>query len=35
LVGYDHAEENEKNDMWAAQKEILSRLGSQISKFPD
>ena len=35
LVGYDHAEPSEKEAMWAAQEEILRRLGSQVSIPPD
>jgi rRNA maturation RNase YbeY len=27
LLGYDHADTEEKADMWAAQKEILGQLG--------
>jgi probable rRNA maturation factor len=35
LLGYDHADEGEKKAMWAAQQEVLTGLGSQLSRFPD
>ena len=31
LVGYDHADPSEKEAMWAAQAEILKRLGCQVT----
>jgi probable rRNA maturation factor len=35
LLGYDHSSDAEKAAMWAAQKEVLGRLGSRLAKFPD
>lgn len=35
LLGHDHAEEGEKARMWAAQREILARLGSPAKPPPD
>ncbi|NLG96831.1 MAG: rRNA maturation RNase YbeY [Chloroflexi bacterium] len=35
LLGHDHAEENEKAQMWAAQQAILDRLGVQINRLPE
>jgi probable rRNA maturation factor len=34
LLGYDHADPSEKEAMWAAQAEILKRLGCQITAPP-
>jgi len=34
LLGYDHAEPPEKEAMWAAQAEILGRLGCQVTAPP-
>jgi probable rRNA maturation factor len=34
LLGYDHADEEQKAAMWAAQAEILARLGCSIAKLP-
>ncbi len=33
LLGYDHAEPEEKQQMWAAQKEILDILGAKLAKY--
>ncbi len=35
LLGYDHAEPEEKTGMWAAQAEILKTLGVQIARLPE
>lgn len=35
LAGYDHAEPEEKAEMWAAQAEILHNLGVQITHLPE
>jgi probable rRNA maturation factor len=35
LLGYDHAEEAGKNEMWLAQREALERLGVRLNKYPD
>jgi probable rRNA maturation factor len=35
LLGYDHSSEGQKAAMWAAQKEILEKIGSRLSRFPD
>lgn len=35
LLGFDHAEETEKEEMWAAQKEILNSLGCNITRLPE
>jgi len=35
LLGYDHAEPDEKALMWAAQTEILHTLGVQIARLPE
>jgi probable rRNA maturation factor len=35
LLGYDHAEPEEKNNMWAAQRTILSLLGTPLQVFPE
>ena len=35
LLGHDHAEPDEKELMWTAQREILTGLGAQISHLPD
>lgn len=35
LLGHDHAEEEEKAEMWAAQSDILSALGVQINRLPE
>jgi probable rRNA maturation factor len=35
LLGYDHAEDDEKKEMWAVQEEILSDLGVKLTRFLD
>jgi probable rRNA maturation factor len=35
LLGYDHAEENEKRNMWEVQRNILSTLGVTLTRFSD
>ncbi len=35
LLGYDHAEPEEKEIMWAAQAEILANLDCQINQLPE
>lgn len=35
LLGFDHAEPDEKAKMWAAQAEILSNLGVRLSRLPE
>jgi probable rRNA maturation factor len=35
LLGHDHLEEDDKAGMWAAQAEILDRLGVSINSFPE
>ena len=35
LLGYDHAEPDEKEKMWAVQKNILDQLGVTIDHYPD
>src|SRR5690554_2609691 len=35
LLGYDHAEEDEKAEMWALQTQILKRLGLDQIKLPE
>jgi probable rRNA maturation factor len=35
LLGHDHAEPGEKAAMWAAQQEILDRLGVRLSRLPE
>jgi probable rRNA maturation factor len=35
LLGYDHAEEGEKQKMWAVQAEILQELGVVLTRFSD
>ena len=35
LLGYDHAENEEKDAMWAAQKAILEQLGVPLNRFPE
>jgi probable rRNA maturation factor len=35
LLGHDHAEEEEKTEMWTAQAEILRELGVQITRLPE
>jgi len=35
LLGYDHADPEEKQHMWAAQKEILDSLGVVLARFSD
>jgi len=35
LLGYDHAENDEKEAMWAAQKAILTQLGVPLKRFPE
>ena len=35
LLGYDHAEPDEKEAMWKAQKEIIDRLGVKILRLPE
>jgi probable rRNA maturation factor len=35
LLGYDHAEENEKRNMWEVQRNILTSLGVTLTRFSD
>jgi probable rRNA maturation factor len=35
LLGYDHFESDEKEKMWAVQKNILDQLGVNIDHYPD
>ncbi len=35
LLGHDHAETDEKDRMWNAQRQILTQLGCHLAKFPD
>jgi probable rRNA maturation factor len=35
LLGYDHAEQDEKDEMWTAQKEILDSIGCKLQRYPD
>ena len=35
LLGYDHAENEEKEAMWAAQKAVLTQLGVPLKRFPE
>ncbi len=35
LIGYDHADPEEKEHMWAVQKEILDSLGVTLARFSD
>jgi probable rRNA maturation factor len=35
LLGYDHAEQDEKQEMWEHQKAILSDLDVRLNRFPD
>ncbi len=35
LMGYDHADPQEKQQMWAVQKEILAALGVTLARFSD
>lgn len=35
LLGYDHAEEDEKQEMWEHQKAILAELGVRLARFPE
>jgi probable rRNA maturation factor len=35
LLGYDHAEENEKRNMWEVQRNILTTLGVTLTRFSD
>jgi len=35
LLGYDHAEPDEKEAMWKAQKEIIDQLGVKILRLPE
>lgn len=35
LLGHDHAEPEEKAQMWAAQREILDGLGVQLTRLPE
>lgn len=35
LLGYDHVEEEDKREMWAHQKEILTELDVRLHRFPD
>jgi probable rRNA maturation factor len=35
LLGYDHAEENEKRNMWEVQQNILTTLGVTLTRFSD
>ncbi len=35
LLGFDHGEEDEKQRMWAAQAEILERIGCRILQLPE
>jgi probable rRNA maturation factor len=35
LLGHDHAEDEEKAVMWAAQREILAELSVTITRLPE
>lgn len=35
LLGHDHATPDQKNEMWAAQKEILESIHCLLAKFPE
>jgi probable rRNA maturation factor len=35
LLGYDHAEESEKQAMWQLQAQILTKIGCQILRLPE
>lgn len=35
LLGFDHAEPDEKQQMWTAQREMLNNLGIQLNRYPD
>jgi len=35
LLGYDHAEDAEKREMWEHQTAILAELGTQLNRFPE
>jgi probable rRNA maturation factor len=35
LLGYDHAEEEEKRRMWSLQKEVLLSLGANLTMWPE
>lgn len=35
LLGYDHAEADEKQEMWAHQKQILTSLNVPLNRFPE
>jgi probable rRNA maturation factor len=35
LLGFDHAEPEEKQLMWSAQREMLNSLGIQLNRYPD
>ncbi len=35
LLGMDHAEPDEKQEMWAQQKAVLTRLGVQLARWPE
>lgn len=35
LLGYDHAEPDEKQEMWEHQKQILTTLGVPLRRFPE
>lgn len=35
LLGYDHAEEEEKRRMWSLQKEVLLSLGANLTTWPE
>lgn len=35
LLGYDHAEPDEKAIMWAVQQKVLNHLGCQITRLPE
>jgi probable rRNA maturation factor len=35
LLGYDHAEPEEKMDMWSAQSELIAHLGIPLKRMPD
>ncbi len=35
LLGMDHADPEEKKEMWAQQKAVLTQLGASLSRWPD
>lgn len=35
LLGYDHAEDEEKDIMWSAQRDVLDKLGVHLNRLPE